>query len=213
MPVAIKDRPMESVRDEVIDQLIVNYSHGKLSYEAFEARLDKAMESKNNEEIAALAEDLDIVVDQQYLNNKARDFGPYVKPNASLEADRMVNIFGGSNRSGHWKVPREMSTLTVCGGADIDFSDAEFTSEEVTIKVFCLFGGDNIYVPEGVNVVTKAFCIFGGIDNKTVSVRSINGPTIIIEGIVLFGGIDIKIKRTIKEKFVAFADSMKRMFN
>nr|WP_252732283.1 hypothetical protein [Paraglaciecola arctica] len=34
-----------------------------------------------------------------------------------------------------------------------------------------------------------------------------------IEGLVMFGGLDIKIKRTIKEKFVAFANQMKTMFN
>ena len=38
MSVAIQDRPIESVRQEVIDQLIMNYSHGEISLEAFESR-------------------------------------------------------------------------------------------------------------------------------------------------------------------------------
>ncbi len=38
MAVNIEDRPINKVREEVIDQLIMNYSHGELSHEAFERR-------------------------------------------------------------------------------------------------------------------------------------------------------------------------------
>jgi len=53
----------------------------------------------------------------------------------------------------------------------------------------------------------------GGIDNSAPSIASRQAPTLTIEGLVMFGGLDIKIKRTIKEKFVAFANQMKTMFN
>lgn len=99
------------------------------------------------------------------------------------------------------------------GGSEIDFSDAIFTTPTVRIKVFCLCGGDDIYVSENVNVISKAFCIMGGIDNKAPSIASRQAPTLIIEGVVICGGLDIKLKRTIKEKFLAFADQMKTLFN
>lgn len=213
MPVKIEDRPTEAVRDEVIDQLVMNYSHGKLSFEAFERRLDIAMNSQNNVEISALAEDLDLEVDKDYVENKQRDFEPQFAPHDGDDIDYMVNIFGGSDRSGCWSVAKELRTISVFGGSNIDFSDAVFSQQRTTLKVFCLFGGENIYVPENVNVVSKAFCIFGGVSNKAPSFGHKNAPTIIIEGLVVFGGVDIKLKRTIKEKFVAFADSMKKMFN
>ncbi|WP_286235467.1 LiaF domain-containing protein [Thalassotalea sediminis] len=213
MPVKIEDRPIDAVRDEVIDQLIMNYSHGKLSFEAFERRLDTAMNSQDNTEIAALADDLDLEVDKDYVSNKQRDFVPQFAPHEGDDTDYMVNIFGGSDRSGRWSVAKEIRTVSVFGGSNIDFSDAVFSQQRTTLKVFCLFGGENIYVPENVNVVSKAFCIFGGVSNKAPSLAHINSPTIVIEGLVVFGGVDIKLKRTIKEKFVAFADSMKNMFN
>lgn len=212
MAVNIQDRPVETVREEVIDLLIVNYSNGKLSYEAFERRLDKAMESTCNIEITKLAEDLEEVVDKEYLQQKERDFGVNYASCKAPESDKLINIFGGSNRTGRWTVAKEMSSLSVFGGSKIDFSEAEFSSPEITFKTFALFGGDDIYVPEGVNVVTKAFCIFGGIDNKTYSHSSRHAPTIVIEGVVIFGGVSIKVKKTVKEKFVSFADSLKNMF-
>jgi hypothetical protein len=213
MPVAIEDRPIETVREEVIDQLIMNYSHGKLSYEAFERRLDIAMASQNHKEIAALAEDLDLNVDKEYQDKKQRDFYANVAPSDTENIEYLVNIFGGSDRSGAWTVPKELRSISIFGGSNIDFSESKFSQKVTTIKVLCIFGGDNIYVPEYVNVVSKAFCVFGGVNNKAPSIADRNAPCIIIEGFCLFGGINIKLKRTIKEKFVAFADSMKSMFH
>lgn len=213
MPVVIEDRPLESVREEVIDQLIMNYSHGKLSFEAFERRLDTAMASDNNIEIAKLAEDLDLEVNKDYVDSKKRDFVPQFAPHDGEDVEHMVNIFGGSDRSGAWSVPKEIRSISIFGGSTIDFSEAIFSQRRTTMKVFCLFGGDDILIPDNINVVSKAFCIFGGVSNKAPSIAERNAPTIIIEGLVVFGGVDIKLKRTIKEKFVAFADSMKNMFH
>lgn len=212
MPVVIEDRPIEDVRNEVIDQLIMNYSHGKLSYEAFERRLDTAMASQDNKEIAALAEDLDLSVDQAYVDSKRRELDNQYTVDDAEDIEHLVNICGGSDRSGRWTVPKEIRSISIMGGSTIDFSEARFTQPKTTLKVLCFCGGDDIYVPENVNVVSKAFCIFGGLDNKAPSVADRNAPTIIVEGLIIFGGVDIKLKRTVKEKFVAFADSLKRMF-
>jgi len=213
MAVVIEDRPTETVREEVIDQLIMNYSHGKLSYQAFERRLDTAMESQDNVEIAALAEDLDLAVDKEFVESKKRDFSVDYATEKAEDIEYFINLFGGSNRSGRWTVPKEIRSICLFGGSNIDFSEAQFSQQNVTVKVFCLFGGDNIYVPENINVVSKVFCIFGGVDNIAPSIAERHAPKIIIEGFVMFGGIDIKVKRTIKEKFVAFADNLKNIFN
>ena len=213
MSVILEDRPIEQVRQEVIDILIYNYSHGVISSEAFERRLDQAMASNDHQTISELVTDLEQLITPEFSAQKERQLNINYAAGNHDETDTIVNILGGSNRSGQWTVPKEIRVLTILGGADIDFSDAIFTTPNVTIKILCLFGGDNIYVPENVNVVSKAFCILGGIDNTAPSISSRQAPTITVEGLVLFGGLDIKIKRTIKEKFVAFANQMKSMFD
>jgi len=217
MTVAIEDRPTNTLRDEVIDQLIMNYSHGKLSYEAFERRLDQAMSSQNNVEINALVVDLELAVDKAFVENKNENFSAnYSTVSGSdekHEVDYVVNIFGGSNRSGQWSTAKEIRSITIFGGSTIDFSEADFCYPVVTMKVFCLFGGDDIYIPEEINVVSKVFCIFGGVDNIAPSIVNRQAPTLVVEGLVIFGGIDIKVKQTIKEKFIAFADRLKNIFN
>lgn len=213
MAIKLEDRPIEAVREEVIDKLIYNYSNGVISNEAFERRLDQAMASEVHQEIVDLGADLETPDDEQYSAQKERQFNINYGGNEADNTETVVSILGGNTRSGRWSVPKEVRVFTILGGSDIDFSDAIFHTPNVTLKICCLFGGDNIYVPENVNVVSKAFCIMGGIDNKAPSIASRQAPTITIEGVVLFGGLDIKIKQTIKEKFVAFANQMKEVFN
>ncbi|NQY34367.1 MAG: DUF1707 domain-containing protein [Alteromonadaceae bacterium] len=213
MPVNIEDRPIETVREEVVDQLVMNYSHGEISYEAFERRLDTAMESQNNKEIVDLVADLDLTVDKKYIEQKTQDFSVNYTPGETDASDKIINIFSSGSRSGAWNVAKEIHIYSFCSGADIDFTDAIFTHPTVTVKLFSLFSGDTIYVPENINIVSKAFCIVGSIDSDLSSNASPNAPTIVIEGFSIFSGVTIKVKRTIKEKFVAFADNLKKMFS
>ncbi len=213
MSVAMKDRPTQAVRDEVIDQLIMNYSHGELSYEAFERRLDIAMESQDNEEIAKQAEDLKLNVDESYVESKKHNMAFNFAPSSEQGTDSVVSVFGGNKRSGAWKVAGELKVLSAFSGTEIDFTNATFTQKVTTVKVFSLFSGNDIFVPENVNVVSKVFCIFGGVDNDSQTSATIDAPTLVIEGFAIFSGVDISIKQSLKERFVAFADGLKRMFN
>ena len=98
------------------------------------------------------------------------------------------------------------------GSVVLDFTDAIFAHQNVTIHVNCIFGSDEIYVPEHVNVVSKMFCILSSLENKSVSLNKRQGPTIHIEGKAVMGSVEVKIKRTIKEKFMSFANELKTQF-
>lgn len=215
MSVILEDRPIETVRSEVIDQLIMNYSHGELSYEAFERRLDQAMELQSNELLVALVEDLPLAVDKAFVESKKQGLAPNIVSGETENVEYMVNVFSGNSRTGVWTVPKEIRSFSLFSGCDIDLTDAKFTQNELRIKVFSLFSGSDIYIPENVNVISKAFCIFGGIDYQAATQVNPNivTPTIIIEGVCIFSGIDIKVKRTIKERFVEMADNFKSMFS
>jgi hypothetical protein len=219
MPVTTEDRPIKIVREEVIDQLIMNYGHEKISLDAFEKRLDKAMATEDPVELVGLVEDLDLDVDKDYLTKKRRELSmnsdiPVESAHQGVdETDYMVHIFGGSQRSGIWNVAKELVAINVFGGGDIDLSDAHLNHKTTRIKVYSLFGGSTIYVPEGINVSVRSFCIFGGVDNRAPSLDDARVPTVVIEGIVIFSGINIKIKRTVKESLMRFADGLKNILS
>ncbi|WP_213610412.1 LiaF domain-containing protein [Pseudoalteromonas sp.] len=211
MSVKIEDRPIEQVREQVIDQLIYNYSHGVISVEAFERRLDDAMATNDNKALMALVEDLTLDTDQQYKAQKHSQFTPHYGAQHGGDAEplKLRSILGSSERSGQWVVPQNIYIENYMGSINLDFTDAIFTHQHVTIYVNCYFGSEEIYVPEHVNVVSKMFCILGSFENKTVSLNKRQGPTIHIEGKTVLGSVEVKVKRTIKEKFISFANDLK----
>jgi hypothetical protein len=219
MTVTLTDRPIETVRSEVIDQLIMNYSHGEISYEAFERRLDQAMELANHQDLVDLTQDLPLAVDKAFVESKKQDLAPNYVAGEAEEVDTMVNIFSSSNRGGSFRVAKEIRYFSIFSSTDIDFTDAVFSQQEVRIKIFSLFSSDTIYVPENVNVASKAFCIFASIDNAAPNndlnhLRSNTPvPTLIIEGFSIFSSVDIDLKRTMKEKLMKMADSFKNIFS
>ncbi len=211
MPVENSDRPIDVLREEVIDQLIFNYSHEELSLEAFEGRLDQALASDDANELSKLIGDLELKADKSYADQKRDELGLDLDYDygGTRDVEYAINVFGGSNRSGQWNVPKEIRMFNLFGGGEIDFTEAKFTHPSVRIKMLTLFGGASIYVREDTNTVSKIISIFGGTDNSAPSNRSSHAPAIIVEGLVLFGGTDIKIKRTIKDVFVDFANRIR----
>lgn len=215
MPVTPNDRPIDSLREETVDQLIMNYGHGKLSREAFERRLDEAIATKSHERLVELTRDLDLKTDRQYTSQKKAELGIRVDPSSAAvdENDYIINVFAGNNRRGAWDVPRSIRMLNIFGGAELDFTDARFTADTTYITVFCLFGGVHLKVRDGMRTISKTVCIFGGVDNRAGSTADPNAPLLIVEGLCLFGGVDIRVKKTPKQRLTEFADTLRSMFD
>jgi hypothetical protein len=213
MPAPPQDRPLASVREEAIDRLIVNYGHGKLSLEAFERRLDQALDAKNADALVALVADLELQADKQYAQRKREEFGVQATPAPhARRTSFMIHIFGGGNRGGAWTVPESIWMLNLFGGGELDFSNARFSSPVTHVRMLTLFGGAQFYVNENMNTVSNVLCIFGGVENLGPSNSDPSVPTVVIEGLCLFGGAGIKIKKTLKERWLAFADQVRQAF-
>ncbi|MBA6391849.1 DUF1707 and DUF2154 domain-containing protein [Colwellia sp. BRX10-3] len=213
MSVILEDRPIEQVREETIDQLIFNYSHGVISAEAFERRLDDAMGSDSHQEIIDLVADLTLKADTKYNNNKEHQFTPSYSNADTDDSLNLKSILGNVERSGQWNVPKTITVNSILGEAVLDFTDAVFQHQHVTIKLNCILGGNKIYVPENINVVCKTYGIISSIENKAPSMATKQAPIITIEGKVILGSLSVSIKRTIKEKFIVFANNLKSAFD
>jgi len=218
MSVITEDRPIETVREEVVDQLTMNYGHGKLSLEAFERRLDQAMECQDNLKLLELTADLDLTVDDEFIEKKNQELNNHTVPDSERsfrdhDVEKIVTIFAGNERKGEWNVAKNIHIFSLFGGTNIDLSEAKFSHKTTNIRIFSLFSGVDIKTPEEINVLSKAFCIFGAIDNRAPSIPKSNVPRVVIEGYVLFSGVDVKVKITFKERLIRFADGLKDLFN
>ena len=212
MPVDPLDKPIAKLREETIDQLTLNYSHGELSLESFERRLDKALDAVTHNELLSLTADLDLVVDSAFSEQKKREFSFMTDSHTVMKEQKIVSIFGNSRRQDAWVVPKEINAVNIFGNTVLDFTEAKFTSMITRINISCVFGNDIVFIPEGINIVSNVSCILGGVNDKTRSRNDTDVPTIILDGFVLFGNIKIRLKRTFKERLLNFAENVRTMF-
>jgi len=107
-----------------------------------------------------------------------------------------VNVFGGSLRSVTSQNFKGGKVTSIFGGSEINFMDADLSSETNVIDAFCLFGGCTLVVPRNWNVIMDGVNIFGGYSDKRFS-NSVDSPidpdkTLRIQGLSIFGGGEIK---------------------
>lgn len=213
MSVIFEDRPLEKVREETIDQLVMNYSHGELSAEAFERRLEQAMDATTHDQLAHLVSDLELKPDTSYDHMKAQQFQPQYGEGRVQATENVVSILSSNERCGAWTVPRQITLYSLLGSIELDFTDAVFQHPDVTIKVVGGLSSVEIFVPEEVTISTNVFSVLGSTENKAPSMGNLKqAPHIRIQGFQVLSSVEIKVKRTIKEKFVAFANSLKGTF-
>lgn len=212
MTVKLEDRPIETLREESIDKLILNYSHGVISAEAFERRLDQLMASNSHQEIVDLVADLESYNDAKYDKTKEQQFTPNYAQPTDGEPLTVTNILSSVERSGQWHVPQHIKVFNILGSCTLDFTDAIFHHQNVTVEVLSVLASDYVYVPENVNVVCQTHGIVSSIENSAPSIAHRQAPSINVIGKSFVGSLEIKVKRTIKEKFLAFAEQMKEAF-
>lgn len=83
------------------------------------------------------------------------------------------------------------SANAVFGSVVLDLRDAIIPGN-VEINAQAIFGGIEIYIPNGVKVKVNNIPVFGGVSNKAFNSTDPAAPTIFLNSTCMFGGIDIK---------------------
>lgn len=105
-----------------------------------------------------------------------------------------VNVFGGSHQTVYSKNFKGGEVVAVFGGCDLNLTQSDF-KDTIIIEVVAVFGGVKIIVPPGWELKSEVTAIFGGMDDKRgVAPMVIDGQrkVLIIRGVALFGGVDIR---------------------
>lgn len=103
-----------------------------------------------------------------------------------------TSIFGGTKRKIFSKNFKGGDMTNIFGGSEIDLSQADINGTAV-LDITALFGGSTLIVPSNWNVVSQAVAILGEVKDKRL-MRTLPeaGKTLILQGTVIFGGIDVK---------------------
>lgn len=113
------------------------------------------------------------------LNSNKGDFDEYCATFGSQKSNLSGQEFKGANLD------------AVFGSVELDISEAIIKKDQV-INANAIFGGIEIKVPTGVNIQVKSTPIFGGVENKAKTDYNESLPTIYINGVAMFGGVEVK---------------------
>lgn len=104
-------------------------------------------------------------------------------------------LFGGGERRYSSKAFRGGEANAIFGGLDIDLRDAALAEETAVLDCFVMFGGIDIKVPPGWQIIIQAIPIFGGVSDSSrgsAEERAATGKRLLVRGTALFGGIEVK---------------------
>ena len=130
-------------RIQVAQLLSEAASNGRLTLDQYEERLSKTYSAATYDQLQRLTNDLPGAL--EFRRGKSRP----------APATMLLAILSGFDRSGRWYVPGRMTTFTLFGGGVVDLRYADFTSADVEIHAYSIFGGQTIVLPPQVNVDLK----------------------------------------------------------
>ncbi len=104
-----------------------------------------------------------------------------------------IALLGGIRLAGRLRLPRRLVHLTLLGGMDLDFSDAEFTGARVDVVKVSLLGGVHLVVPADVRVETGGFTLLGGKDIERRPDSSAATHVVRVRAFGLIGGTRVRV--------------------
>jgi hypothetical protein len=152
-------RVSDAERDVTLRTLGDHAAVGRLTLDELEERSGRALVAKTRGELAALTTDLPAGGAQPSgfpLPQGARGARP------KRPVRWMVSIMSGSHRRGRFRAVGSINAVAIMGGDEIDLRDAEIEGGELTLNLFALMGGANIYVPDSVDLDVGGFSLMGG---------------------------------------------------
>lgn len=99
--------------------------------------------------------------------------------------------FGGNKVDMSNEVFEGVDLTAVFGGVELNLVDSIIKEDQI-INATSIFGGITIKVPNNINVKVKSTSIFGGVENKAKGNKEENTPTIYVNALCMFGGVEIK---------------------
>lgn len=101
-------------------------------------------------------------------------------------------VFGSVKKNIYAKNFKGGEVVAVFGGAEINLMNADFTGE-IKLEIVNVFGGTTLFVPANWQIRTEAAAILGAIEDKRREPASVTADKVLVlDGFVMFGGIDIK---------------------
>lgn len=174
----------DSDRIRVAQLLADAAAAGRLDMTEYEDRLSKAYAAQTFDELDLLTADLPGIATT----------GPVGQPCRPAPSTTLLAIMSGFERRGRWNVPKRLTSVALFGGGVIDLRYADFTSPDVEIHSYSVFGGQTILLPPELNVDVQGVGVMGAFD-RLRDEGTPGAPHVTIRGFSLWGSVGIKRKK------------------
>ncbi|MEO9483549.1 MAG: DUF5668 domain-containing protein [Ekhidna sp.] len=114
---------------------------------------------------------------------------------SSDEYFESTSIFGGSDKTITSQNLKAARINSIFGGSELNLMGAKLGQKEVVVDCLCLFGGNEITIPNDWTVVNEMIVLFGAYSDKRVTTSGTTRDpekVIRLKGMVLFGGSEVK---------------------
>jgi hypothetical protein len=183
-------RASDADRERVVDLLRQAAGDGRLDVEELDERTSAAYTTRTLAGLETLTQDLV----PASAAAPAASGGVVVRTGGPDRGTRwIVSIMSGHDRKGRWRVAPTCLVLSIMGGAELDFNDAELSDPVTRIRVISIMGGTEIRMPRGVDVKVSKFALMGGHDVELDPDPPPPGaPVIHISMFALMGGGEVR---------------------
>lgn len=193
-------RASDADRDRIADILREALAEGRLEPDEHAERLDALYRSKTVGELEPLISDLPA-------GQRGHAPGPATPPAPAqgvgvgghrhgglrvAGSKNVVAVFSGASRMGTWRVGAKINAVAVFGGVELDFTEALFEQQHVTINATAVCGGVEIRVPENVTLRSGGSGIMGGFEVREMEAADPRAPVITVQGVAIMGGVEAK---------------------
>lgn len=190
----LSPRQVEEQRTRVIDALTEHFAQDNLTMEELEQRLDQAYAASTAAALTAVLADLPSLTPGSTAVAAAQT-APTVRAEEGYASRTLFALMSGITRRGVWTVPRELNTIALMGGLELDFRSARLTEQVTVINILALMGGVVLTIPPGVRVESEGFAIMGGFDDgRGHASTDPNAPLIRLKGLAIMGGVEVRVR-------------------
>ncbi|MDT0442997.1 DUF1707 SHOCT-like domain-containing protein [Streptomyces johnsoniae] len=198
-------RASDTDRDRIADILREALAEGRLDAEEHSERIEAVFKAKTLAELEPLIRDLP--AGQRPAPGPPPPQGAYrpaPPPHGSPQpvraphgvhvasAKNVVAVLSGATRQGRWRVGGKINAVAVCGGVELDLTEAIFEQQYIVINATAVCGGIEIKVPENVSLRSAGSGIMGGFEVREAESTEPHAPVVVVQGVAIWGGVEAK---------------------
>ncbi|HHN47374.1 MAG TPA: hypothetical protein ENN08_00275 [Bacteroidales bacterium] len=90
------------------------------------------------------------------------------------------------------RILQRRKIIAIFGGSKLNMTKVVLAPGVNELEIVCVFGGVSLLVPQDWNIKVEVFNIFGGYEDKRNPALIDKDKTLVIKGVTVFGGGEVK---------------------